>query len=138
MNSTPHSPICLHPQNPHYFLFRDKPTVLITSAEHYGAVVNLDFDYVPYLDCLAAHRLNYTRIYPGALFEREGDFIAENILAPRKGRLILPWARSSTPRRCGWWGQVRPRPVGSGLLCPAARLCRPGRAARGRGRDLLL
>jgi len=97
MNSTPHSPISLHPQNPHYFLFRGKPTVLITSAEHYGAVVNLDFDYVPYLDCLAAHRLNYTRIYPGALYEREGDFIAENVLAPRKGRMVLPWARSSTP-----------------------------------------
>jgi hypothetical protein len=36
----------LNPQNPHYFLFRGKPTVLITSGEHYGAVINLDFDYV--------------------------------------------------------------------------------------------
>ncbi len=97
MNGTRIQPISLHPQNPHYFLFRDKPTVLITSAEHYGAVINLDFDYVRYFDCLAAHQLNYTRIYPGALFEREGDFIAENMLAPRSGRLILPWARSSTP-----------------------------------------
>lgn len=39
------NPISLHPENPHYFLFRDKPTILITSAEHYGAVINLDFDY---------------------------------------------------------------------------------------------
>jgi len=29
-------PISLHPDNPHYFLFQGKPTVLITSAEHYG------------------------------------------------------------------------------------------------------
>lgn len=27
-------PISLHPDNPHYFLFRGKPTVLITSGEH--------------------------------------------------------------------------------------------------------
>jgi hypothetical protein len=92
-----HEPIGLHPENPHYFLFRGKAAVLITSAEHYGAVINLDFDYVPYLDCLAAHRLNYTRIYPGALIEKDGDFIPENTLAPRSGRLILPWARSSKP-----------------------------------------
>ena len=29
-------PIRLHPENPHYFLFRGRPTVLITSGEHYG------------------------------------------------------------------------------------------------------
>jgi hypothetical protein len=97
MNTAPHEPIRLHPENPHYYMFRGKPTVLITSAEHYGAAINLDFDTIRYLDRLAAHRLNYTRIYPGALVEKEGDFIAENTLAPRPGRLILPWARSSTP-----------------------------------------
>ena len=37
-------PISLHPENPHYFLWRGRPTILITSAEHYGAVMNLDFD----------------------------------------------------------------------------------------------
>ena len=37
-------PISLHPDNPHYLLFRGKPTVLITSTEHYGAVLNGDFD----------------------------------------------------------------------------------------------
>jgi hypothetical protein len=35
----------LHPENPHYFLWRGHPTVLITSGDHYGAVLNLDFDY---------------------------------------------------------------------------------------------
>ena len=33
-------------QNPHYHEFRGKPTVLITAGEHYGAVMNLDFDYI--------------------------------------------------------------------------------------------
>jgi hypothetical protein len=36
-------PIALHPDNPHYFLWRGKPTVLITSGEHYGAMLILDF-----------------------------------------------------------------------------------------------
>jgi hypothetical protein len=89
-----HEPISLHPDNPHYFLFRGKPTLLITSAEHYGAVINLDFDYIRYLDRLAEARLNYTRIYPGSLIEREGDFCPGNMMAPRPGRLVLPWARS--------------------------------------------
>src|SRR5947208_3574989 len=35
-------PLALHPDNPHYFLFRGKPAVLVTSGEHYGAVLNLD------------------------------------------------------------------------------------------------
>ncbi len=43
-------PISLHPANPHYLLFRGKPTVLISSTEHYGAVLNADFDAIPYLD----------------------------------------------------------------------------------------
>ena len=33
----------LHPENPHYFLFRGKPTVLVASGEHYGAVLNQDW-----------------------------------------------------------------------------------------------
>ena len=39
--------LSLHPNNPHYLLFRGKPTVIITSSEHYGAVLNLDFDFRP-------------------------------------------------------------------------------------------
>ena len=48
----------LHTSNPHYFLFRGSPTVLITSGEHYGAVLNLDFDYIRYLDELQSNGLN--------------------------------------------------------------------------------
>ena len=32
--AAPPEPLSLHPQNPHYFRFRDRPTVLITSGEH--------------------------------------------------------------------------------------------------------
>ena len=50
-------PIKVHPDNPHYYLFNGKPTILITSAEHYGAVVNKDFDYVTYFDALKSYGL---------------------------------------------------------------------------------
>ena len=92
------APIALHPDNPHYFQWRGRPTILITSAEHYGAVMNLDFDYRKYLDTLAADGLNYTRVFSGAYVEPQGAFnIARNTLAPGPGRFIAPWARSSQP-----------------------------------------
>src|SRR5690242_10507075 len=78
-------PIRAHPNNPHYYLFRGQPTVLITSAEHYGAVMNRAFNYTAYLDALKTHGLNYTRIYPAALVERVGFFHLENTLAPEPG-----------------------------------------------------
>ena len=62
-------PIKVHPANPHYYLFNGQPTVLITSAEHYGEVVNLDFDYVTYLDALKAYGMNYTRFVRVSCFE---------------------------------------------------------------------
>ena len=91
--------ISLHPDNPHYFLWRGKPTVLITSAEHYGAVLNLDFDYVKYLDTLARDGMNHTRTFTGgAYFEPQGAFkITKNSMAPAPGRFIGPWARSDQP-----------------------------------------
>ena len=90
-------PISLHPENPHYYLFRGKPTILITSAEHYGGVVNGDFDYVAYFDALKAYGMNYTRIYPGFLFEPMGKFMKGNTLGAKPSRLVLPWARSNKP-----------------------------------------
>ena len=87
-------PIRVHPENPHYYLYDGRLTVLVTSAEHYGAVVNGAFDYVAYFDSLARYGLNYTRIYPGFLFEPTDKFIRDNTLAPRPEDLILPWARS--------------------------------------------
>ena len=91
-------PIALHPQNPHYLLWRGKPTVLITSGEHYGAVLNLDFDYIKYLDELKACGLNQTRTFSGVYCEHEKSFkITGNPLAPAPGRLISPFARSDQP-----------------------------------------
>jgi len=95
-------PIALHPENPRYFLWRDRTTVLITSGEHYGAVLNLDFDYHKYLDTLAKDKLNLTRTWAGAYAEAPGNFnIAGNTLAPGNGRFICPWARSDQPGFAG-------------------------------------
>ncbi len=90
-------PIRLHPENGHYFLWRGKPTILITSAEHYGALLNRAFNYKKYLKTLASHGFNLTRTFSGAYCEPVGAFkIKNNTLAPAKGRLICPWARSDT------------------------------------------
>jgi hypothetical protein len=89
--------IGIDPANPHYYFFHGKPTVLVTSAEHYGAVINGEFDYVRYLDALQAYGLNYTRIYPGYLFEPMGKYMPGNTLGVKPAKLILPWARSNQP-----------------------------------------
>jgi hypothetical protein len=87
-------PIRLHPDNPHYFQFRGKPTVMITSAEHYGAVLNGAFDYTKYLDTLAADGLNMTRVFSGVYREDKSDFgIRYNTLAPSEQDYISPWVR---------------------------------------------
>jgi hypothetical protein len=92
------APLKVHPDNPHYFLFRAKPAVLIGSTEHYGAVMNLDFDYVRYLDELSANGLNITRTFSGIYVEPPGAFgIAKNTLAPGFEKFICPWARSNQP-----------------------------------------
>lgn len=92
------APLALHPDNPRYFIYQGKPLAVITSAEHYGAVVNLEFDYRKYLDTLAADGMNNTRTFSGAYVEPMGAFnIARNTLAPAEGKFIAPWARSGTP-----------------------------------------
>jgi len=111
-------PIRLDTVNPHYFNFRGEPTILITSAEQYSAVQNLDFDYIPYLDELESHGMNYTRIFCGvfingmaeSLPRRNSGTISMPIGSPlypdtinaelTKG-LISPWARSDDPGYIG-------------------------------------
>ncbi|GIW97102.1 MAG: hypothetical protein KatS3mg111_0435 [Pirellulaceae bacterium] len=74
------------------------PTVLITSGEHYGAVLNLDFDYGTYLEELQRHGLNHTRTFSGAYREVPSSFgITDNPLAPKPMRYACPWARSDEP-----------------------------------------
>lgn len=100
--NSPEDTLRLHPENPRYFQWRGKATALITSAEHYGAVVNLDFDYRKYLKALAADGMNYTRVFVGSYIEKPGAFgIQRNTLAPESGRFLAPWARSGTPGYAG-------------------------------------
>lgn len=91
-------PLALHHNNPGYVSFRGKAAVLVGSGEHYGAVINPDFDQRKYLDTLAADGLNLTRLFVGTYYEKPGDFgIGANTLAPGPGRALTPWARSDTP-----------------------------------------
>ena len=98
-------PLRLDPSNPHYFFFRGQPTVLVGSTEHYGAVINGDFNYVTYLDELARSHLNLTRTWVGSYLEVRSDYnpaksayaIDLNTLAPRPERYLCPWPRSGVP-----------------------------------------
>lgn len=87
-------PIRLHPANPRYFLYKNQTLALVTAAEHYGALINLDFDYRTYLETLAADGMNYTRIFTGTYFEIAGESfgIQQNTLAPEPDRVITPWS----------------------------------------------
>lgn len=83
-------PIRVHPGNPHYLLWQGKPFIVVASAEHYGAVLNGDFDWRRYLAALAREGMNYTRIFTGTYRETPGDFgIERNTLAPVN--FIAPW-----------------------------------------------
>lgn len=92
-------PIRLHPQNPHYLQFSGKTIALVTSAEHYGAVINAGFDYRRYLDTLQKDGMNYTRIISGSYRELPAKSfgILRNTLAPEPANYLVPWARSETP-----------------------------------------
>ena len=87
-------------KNPRYFEYKGKELLLITSAEHYGAVISRHFDYIRYFDALAKYKLNYTRIYPGAIIEPEGMWLTEDTMTPGPNA-IVPWARSDVPGYVG-------------------------------------
>ena len=76
---------------------------MITSGEHYGAVLNKDFDFRRYLAALDAAGLNYTRLFAGSYVEvpAKSFGILHNGLAPEPGRFLAPWARSDTPGYAG-------------------------------------
>jgi hypothetical protein len=88
-------PVSVWSRNPHYFFYKQKPLVFVTSDHHYGAVIDKDFDFVKFLDTLAANGMNLTRIYPGGMFEPPDKYLPGNPLGPRPGRQILPWIRSA-------------------------------------------
>ena len=89
-------PISIHHENPHYLVYKGIPTVLITSAEHYGAVLNTGFDYEKYLLTMHDEGMNYTRIFTGSYVEIPGSFnIQNNTLAPATGSFLAPWKRTT-------------------------------------------
>ncbi len=92
--SDAYSQLQVYQTNPHYFFYKGKPLVLITSDHHYGAIIDKDFDYVKYLDYLGDNSMNLTRIYPGGMFEPPDKYLHGNPLGPRAGRQLLPWAKS--------------------------------------------
>ena len=78
------SPISTCPDNPHYFFFHGRPLILISSADIYYDIFSPRQDFAWYLDTLAAHGSNFTRIYPAgctAFVPSDGD------------TSVLPWVR---------------------------------------------
>jgi len=97
-SGTAAEPLRVHSKNPRYFEWNGKPICLVTSAEHYGAVINLEFNYEKYLNTLEADGMPLTRIFAGSYVEPPGAFgIERNTLAPRPGKFLAPWQRSATP-----------------------------------------
>jgi hypothetical protein len=103
-------PLTVDSANPHYLIFRGKPTILIGASEHYGSAMNRSFNYVRYLETISSLHLNATRVFSGQYRERPGKFglsfgksgvpdfeIVENSLAPVADEYIAPWQRSNQP-----------------------------------------
>ncbi len=91
-------PVSLHPENSHYFLYNEKPIILVTSAEHYGSVLNKDFDFEKYLQTMHDQGMNYTRFFTGSYVEIPESFgIEKNTLAPAVGSFLAPWKRVGEP-----------------------------------------
>lgn len=88
------SAIRVHPDNPWIFEFRGQPVVLRTLGEHYGAVINPNFDYVTYLDSLEASGLNLTRVILAGFHANTGD--PDDTLSPPLGDWLQPWPRSTS------------------------------------------
>ena len=67
---------------------------LLTSADHYGAVIHRQYDYAQSLREIARHGLNHTRLFAGAYREVPGDFgIQHNLLGPSDADYVSPYLR---------------------------------------------
>ncbi len=88
-------PVQQYKLNNRYLEYEGNPVILVTSAEHYGALVNLDFDYRQYLETLHREGFNYTRIFTGTYIEPVQNIfgIEKNTLAPLPDRYISPWLK---------------------------------------------
>lgn len=98
--AAPTAAISISQSNPHYLEFRGRTTVLSTSAEHYGGLINTDFDYAEYFETLGAHGLSLTQAFVGSYVEPDDDCDptglnpTSNPLSPANGSYIAPWARA--------------------------------------------
>ena len=98
--SSKHTPISLHPDNPRYFLYDDKPLVLITATEHYGAVINRNFNYEAYLDDMVDKQHTLSRCF--LLFREMQVFDGSTLVPinphspckPLAGEFVSPFART--------------------------------------------
>lgn len=92
-------PIKQHPDNPHYLIYKGQPTALITLGEHYAAVINLDFDYIPYLNELQDRGFNLTRLFAYWRNNHDAHIAANGFnshLGPKGvGQYCSPWVWSS-------------------------------------------
>ncbi len=86
-------PIRPHPKNPQRFLFRNRPTVLMSVGEHYASLVSRDFDFRTYHAALAAAGLNQTRVFMGVY--RSGSRPARKASLPKS--YLGPWLWSDEP-----------------------------------------
>lgn len=93
----PQQTFSIHPDNHRCFIYKGRPFKILTSAEHYGAVLNGDFDYDIYLEEMTRTGQNMTRLFT---FYRETESSIPapgnmNTLAPSPEASILPWERVS-------------------------------------------
>lgn len=78
----------------HYFRYDGKPIFLLASTEHYGSVINREFDFHSYLKEIANKGLNLSRVFT---FYREtwGCQVGyNNTLTPRPEAYLCPWQRT--------------------------------------------
>ena len=85
----------VHPRNPRCFIYQGEPFKILTSAEHYGAVLNADFDYDVYLEEMGRTGQNGTRVF--TFYREKASSIpgpgAMNTLAPTPQASVMPWER---------------------------------------------
>jgi hypothetical protein len=90
-------------QSPRYFEVNGKTRALISSGEHYGALINLNFNYSVYFAALARDDFTMTIAFSGSYVEPDSDcdptgkFPADNPLSPANGSYIAPWLRTAVP-----------------------------------------
>lgn len=95
------TPVSIHPQNSKLFLFRDKPRVLLTATEHYGAVMNRPFNMARYLADAAENGMTMTRLF--MLFrEQQSSLNPYSTCKPESTDYIAPFMRVGPGNASDW------------------------------------